>query len=61
MLARSKTGLDDRGDRTIERLDLLQRDGERLSVVPLAEALFRLDERWDNFFPYANRTESALS
>lgn len=35
----------------LEKLGLLQRDGERLSVPPLDEALVRLDRIWDNFFP----------
>jgi hypothetical protein len=37
----------------LERLELLRRDGERLSVLPLDAALRRLDQVWDNFFPYA--------
>ena len=36
----------------LDRLGLLRRDGDRLSVLPLAEALVRLDQLWDNFFPY---------
>jgi uncharacterized protein DUF3754 len=51
----------DDGLAKLARLELLQRDGERLSVVPLDDALVRLDRRWDNFFLYANRTENALS
>ena len=35
----------------LDRLGLLQRDGERLLVPPLDEALVRLDRIWDNFFP----------
>jgi hypothetical protein len=35
----------------LDRLGLLSRDGERLSVPPLDEALRRLDKIWDNFFP----------
>ena len=34
----------------LERLGLLQRDGERLSVPPLDKALAQLDHVWDNFF-----------
>jgi hypothetical protein len=36
----------------IERLGLLKRDGGRLTVLPLDDALLRLDRVWDNFFPY---------
>jgi hypothetical protein len=36
----------------LERLDLLKRDGDKLSVPPLGEALIRLDRIWDNFFPF---------
>jgi len=36
----------------LDRLGLLQRNGEKLSVLPLDEALHRLDRIWDNFFPY---------
>ena len=36
----------------LERLDLLKRDGDKLSVLPLGEALIRLDRIWDNFFPF---------
>ncbi len=37
----------------LDRLGLLRRDGERLAVPPLDEALRTLDGIWDNFFPYA--------
>jgi hypothetical protein len=37
----------------LDRLGLLRRDGDRLSVLPLDKALVRLDQLWDNFFPYA--------
>lgn len=37
----------------LERLGLLKHDGDRLAVLPLDEALRRLDQIWDNFFPYA--------
>ena len=36
----------------LDRLGLLRRDGDRLSVLPLDEALIRLDRIWDNFFPF---------
>jgi hypothetical protein len=36
----------------LDRLGPLQRDGNRLSVPPLGEALVRLDRIWDNFFPF---------
>jgi hypothetical protein len=35
------------------RLGLLRRDGDRLAVLPLSEALPHLDRIWDNFFPYS--------
>ena len=38
----------------LERLGLLKRDGQKLSVPPLDEALILLDQRWDNFFLFAN-------
>jgi hypothetical protein len=40
----------------LERLGLLNRDGQKLSVPPLDEALILLDQRWDNFFLFANQT-----
>jgi Protein of unknown function (DUF3754) len=36
----------------LERLQLLRRDGERLSVPPPEAALERLDYVWDNYFQY---------
>ena len=36
----------------LDRIGLLRRDGDRLSVLPLDEALVRLDRIWDNFFPF---------
>ena len=36
----------------LERLSLLKRDGDKLSVPPLGEALIQLDHIWDNFFPF---------
>lgn len=38
--------------RKLERLGLLKRDGDRLSVPPPDEALARLDYRWDNYFQF---------
>lgn len=38
----------------LERLGLLRRDNARLSVLPPDQALVVLDEKWDNFFPFAN-------
>jgi hypothetical protein len=37
----------------LERLGLLRRDGERLTVLPLDQALARLDRVWDDTFRYA--------
>ena len=39
----------------LERLELLQRSGQGLTVPPLKQALVKLDGIWDNFFPYANQ------
>jgi len=36
----------------LDRLGLLKRDGERLSVPPPQEALARLDYQWDNYFQF---------
>ncbi len=36
----------------LDRLELLRRDGEKLSVPPPADALVRLDYHWDNYFQY---------
>src|SRR6267142_2520410 len=36
----------------LERLELLRRDGVRLSVPPPADTLVRLDYHWDNYFQY---------
>lgn len=38
----------------LERLGLLRRDGERLSVVTPKEGKVILDRRWDDWFSYAN-------
>jgi len=35
----------------LDKLGLLRRDDERLSVLPLDEALARLDRVWSDFFP----------
>jgi Protein of unknown function (DUF3754) len=42
----------------LERLGVLRRDGDKLSVVDIDEALMRLDQRWDNFFTF-NRAATA--
>ena len=31
---------------------VVKRDGDKLSVLPLDEALVSLDRIWDNFFPF---------
>lgn len=36
----------------LDRLGLLQRDGERLTVPPPSDALARLDSVWDNYFQF---------
>jgi hypothetical protein len=36
----------------LDRLGLLRRDGERLTVLPLDRALARLDRAWDDAFRY---------
>jgi hypothetical protein len=38
----------------LERLALLRRDGEKIEVLPLDQALEALDRRWAGFFPVAN-------
>jgi len=38
----------------LERLALLRRDGDRLYVLPLQDALVRLDRIWDDFFPISS-------
>ena len=42
----------------LERLGLLKRQGEGLSVPPLDDALVVLDRIWDQFFLYANATDA---
>jgi len=39
----------------LQRLGLLQHDGDKLAVPPLDAALVELDRAWDNFFQFANR------
>jgi hypothetical protein len=36
----------------LERLGVLRRDGDKLSVMGLDDALAKLDHRWDNFFTF---------
>jgi hypothetical protein len=43
----------------LDRLGLLRRDGNRLSVPPLDEALLLLDRIWDNFFPFDSERKIA--
>ena len=43
----------------LERLGLLRRDGDRLSVPPLGQALVLLDRIWDNFFPFDSARQVA--
>lgn len=38
----------------LERLEIVQRDGEKYRAKPLQQTLEILDERWDNYFPYNN-------
>ena len=45
----------------LERLGLLKRAADRLSVPLLDEALVLLDRAWDNFFLFANAPENDLS
>jgi hypothetical protein len=42
----------------LDRLGLLQRDGDHLYVLPLQDALVRLDRIWDDFFPIDNKPEN---
>jgi hypothetical protein len=44
----------------LERLGLLKRQGERLSVPPLDDALVVLDRIWDHFFLYANAADARV-
>lgn len=43
----------------LERLNILQRDGDILHVPGLDDALIALDKIWDNFFMYNNDAEAA--
>jgi hypothetical protein len=43
----------------LERLGVLIRDGGRLAVPPLAEALAQLDRVWDDFFRFKEATAKA--
>ncbi len=38
----------------LQRLELLRRDGDKIEVLPLDDALQVLDRRWADFFPVAN-------
>lgn len=39
----------------LQRLGLVTRQKDRYTAVPVAEALRRLDERWDRFFLWSNK------
>jgi hypothetical protein len=39
----------------LDRLGLLRRDGERISVPPPEDALAQLDTVWDNYFQYSSK------
>ena len=41
----------------LERLTLLRRDGETLSVLPIDQALALLDRVWGDFFPVPKAAE----
>jgi hypothetical protein len=43
----------------LDRLGLLRRDGERISVPPPEDALARLDTVWDNYFQYSGKAPRA--
>jgi len=43
----------------LQRLGLLKREGEKLSVPPLDDALVVLDRIWDRFFLFANVADAA--
>ncbi|MBS0386450.1 MAG: DUF3754 domain-containing protein, partial [Proteobacteria bacterium] len=38
----------------LERLELIARDSERITALPPAEALAKLDARWDGLFKFAS-------
>jgi len=44
----------------LQRLELLRREGEGLSALPLDEALVVLDRIWDQFFLFANEADGGL-
>ena len=44
--------------RSLHRLGLLKRQGERLSVLRLDDALVVLDRIWDQFFLFANDADA---
>jgi hypothetical protein len=43
----------------LDRLHLLRHQGDRVSVLPLDEALVRLDRQWDDYFQYAGAPAEA--
>jgi hypothetical protein len=45
----------------LDRLGLLQRDGERLSVPPPGHTLGRLDRVWDNYFQYVAESPATVA
>jgi hypothetical protein len=45
----------------LEKLELLRRDGDRLSVPPPEDALVRLDYHWDNYFQYNVQSQPAAA
>jgi hypothetical protein len=44
----------------LDRLGLLRRDGERITVPPPQDALARLDHVWDNYFQYNKASTETL-
>ena len=45
----------------LDRLGLLRRDGERISVPPPQDALARLDTVWDNYFQYSGKAPATTA
>jgi len=45
--------IDDALDK-LEKLNLIERSGDRCRAIPIDDALRRIDEVWDNLFPYNN-------
>ena len=43
----------------LDRLGLLMRDGETLTVLPLTQALMQLDAHWDAYFSYGVKATQA--